>query len=95
MTTVTDHGFKPGGYAFWDIESLDIGQWSPDEKGQTPPTQVHLELRVQGLPVPLVVRFKSPETLGVLIEQLIRHRKEVWPAAVEKWQPRGPGTPKF
>ncbi len=79
MTKTTDHGFRPGGYEVFDIESLDIGQWTPDPAGRHPPTQVHVEIRIKGLPTPLVMRFKSPDTLGRLIEQLMRHRDEVWP----------------
>ena len=79
MTDVTEHGFRPGGYEVFEIESLDIAQWCPDDHAATPPTQVHLEIRIRGLALPLVARFKSPVTISILIEQLTRHRNEVWP----------------
>lgn len=31
--------------------------------------------------VPLVIRFKSPDTLGFVIEELAYYRREVWPDA--------------
>ena len=80
MTNSTDHGFKPGGYAIYDVEEIDIGQWVPTPDGSGPPTQVHMELKVRGMSAPFVMRFKGPETISLLIEQLTRHRDEVWPA---------------
>lgn len=76
-----DHGFKPGGYAFFDIESLEIAQWCADDKAELPPSQVHMEIKIKGQSTPLIMRFKSPDTLGTFIEQLARHRREVWPNA--------------
>lgn len=81
MTKFTDHGFKPGGYLFFDIQSINISQWSPDPSPGGPVTQVHLGIRISEIDYPLIARFKGPETLGVLIEQLTRHRREVWPDA--------------
>lgn len=81
MTKITDHGFKPGGYEFLEIESLEVAQWCRDSEGKLPPEQVHMQVNVKGSRVPFVMRFKSPETLGLLIEQLTRHRREVWPHA--------------
>lgn len=79
MTKVEEHGFKPGGYAIFEIESITFAQWCPGPDGQGQPTQVHMEIRVKGLPTPLVMRFKGPDTLGKFIQQMQRHRCEVWP----------------
>ena len=79
MTIVTEPGFKTGDFQIYEIEGIDIAQWSHDREGLDPPTQVHLSIKVRGLAIPLVARFKSPKTLGIVIEQLARYRKEVWP----------------
>lgn len=84
--TVTSHGFSPGNYAFYDVEDIEIGQWCRDSLAELPPEQVHLTMNVRGIKAPLVVRFKGPDTLGALIEQLIQHRREVWPDAPEVGQ---------
>jgi hypothetical protein len=79
MPQTTEYGFRPGGFVAYEIESFDIGQWCPDPNGVGPPTQVHLTIRIKGLDVPLVARFKSPMTIGILIEQLTQHSRAVWP----------------
>jgi hypothetical protein len=80
--TVKHGGFKPGLMYFGEVEELNIAAWCPDEKAQEPPEQVHLIITIEGLKdIPLVVRFKSPDTLGFLIEQLVRYRREVWSEA--------------
>lgn len=58
------------------LPDLQIGAWRPAD--DRPPEQVHLIFRLFDTP-PLVVRFKSPDTLGFLIEELARYRREVWP----------------
>lgn len=63
------------------MEEITIAAWCPDDKAQTPPTQVHLIFNVKELPVPQVIRFKSPDTLGFLLEELARYRADVWPVA--------------
>lgn len=77
---VEEHGFKPGIVAYLDVESLEIAPWSPDDKAELPPTQVHLIQHIRGIKEPIILRFKGPDTLGVLIEQLARYRGEVWPS---------------
>jgi hypothetical protein len=61
------------------MPDIELGSWRPaDDK---PPEQVHMLLHL-GADLPsIVVRFKSPDTLGFLIEELHRYRKEVWPDA--------------
>ena len=63
---------------------VQISAWCPDEHAKLPPEQVHFTFIIPGLEeYPLIMRFKSPDTLGFLIEELARYRKEVWPEANE------------
>ena len=64
-----------------EIESYTIASWCPDDDAQEPPEQVHLMINLQSNPFPMVMRFKSPKTIGALVEGLIAYRKEVWPDA--------------
>lgn len=64
---------------------IKIAAWCRDDKAKLPPEQVHFIIH---WPVgikwpPMVVRFKSPDTLGFIIEELYRYRKHVWPEAKE------------
>lgn len=62
--------------------SITIAAWCPDENAQLPPEQVHLIHTIPSLEeYPIIMRFKSPHTLGFLIEELARYRREVWPDA--------------
>lgn len=77
-------GFSPGltQFAEVDLDELHIAAWCPDEQAQKPPEQVHVTLKLRGLEdLPFLLRFKSPDTLGFLIEELVRYRREVWPDA--------------
>ena len=61
---------------------ITIAAWCPDEEAKLPPEQVHLVFKIPGLEqVPLICRFKSPDTLGFIVEELTRYRREVWPDA--------------
>lgn len=80
--TVKRGGFKPGLVQFLEIDDLNIAAWCRDEGAQLPPEQVHLHFTVRRLlDYPMLLRFKSPDTLGFLIEELARYRREVWPDA--------------
>jgi hypothetical protein len=59
--------------------TIEIMAWCPDEEAKAPPEQVHFVQHVPGLQTPLVLRFKSPDTLGFFIEELIQYRRVVWP----------------
>jgi hypothetical protein len=59
-------------------EGFDVFSWSP-----SPPntrnakcTQVHMHALMAGARA--VWRFKSPRTLDLLIDALIKHREDVW-----------------
>jgi len=63
---------------------IEIAVWCPDEQAKLPPEQVHLLVHwpaeLADLPT-LVIRFKGPDTLGFLIEELARYRRLVWPGS--------------
>lgn len=70
-----------GGMAFVKLKQFQIAVWTPRPDGLPPYEQVHLLLEIENLRVPAVLRFKSPDTLGFIIEELARYRREVWPDA--------------
>ena len=75
-------GFRPGLDQAAEIKELTIAGWCPDEAAQQPMEQVHLIATIGGLENwPLVFRFKSSDTMGFIIEELIRYRRQVWPEA--------------
>lgn len=70
-------------YIFFIEPEIEIAAWCPDPGAQKPAEQVHLIMHLPSaddLP-PLILRFKSPDTLGFLIEELARYRRAVWPDA--------------
>lgn len=72
-------GLKQVPYAYLEVESLEVAGWCPDADAQQPMEQVHLLLHVKALSeYPVIVRFKSPDTLDFLIEELAAFRCEVW-----------------
>lgn len=46
-----------------------------------PPEQVHLSFEVEDFPAEVLLRFKGPQVIGFMIEELARYRKIVWPDA--------------
>ena len=58
-------------YARIGEPQFEITVWCPDEKAELPPEQVHFIVHwpahMGDLP-PLVIRFKSPDTIGFMIE---------------------------
>lgn len=79
MTKTTQGGFQPGPFAGLEIESLEIASWCPTPDASGPATQVHMTIRLKGIDLPLIMRFKGPATLGLLIDKLTEYRREVWP----------------
>lgn len=70
---------------------IQIAAWCPDAEAKLPPKQVHLINTIPGLEeYPIIMRFKSPDTLGFLIEELIKYRRTVWPDC----EPVGEETPE-
>ena len=74
-------GFSPAPLHFLECSGFEIAAWCRDDKAELPPEQVHLiqHAWVPGLNFDVLMRFKSPDTLGFLIEELARYRREVWP----------------
>lgn len=68
-------------YAKIGEPQFEIAAWCPDDKAELPPEQVHFIVhwpaQLADLP-PLTIRFKSPDTLGFFIEELIKYRRTVW-----------------
>jgi hypothetical protein len=68
-------------YARLGEPQIEIAAWCPDEKAEQPPEQVHFIMHWpvgMDLP-PMAIRFKSPDTLGFFVEELIKYRRIVWP----------------
>ena len=59
------------------IQELRIAEFIPHN--ETEHAEVHLILTVESVEHPLAIRFREPETLGFLIEELITYKKAVWP----------------
>lgn len=79
---VTRSNVPKAGYTRMGEPELEIAVWTHRPNGEPPYEQVHFIMTLAGLEgVPLVMRFKSPDTLGFLIEEMIRYRKVVWPDA--------------
>jgi hypothetical protein len=76
-----EHGPRSlAGVPFFEIEEITVAEWCPTPDGSGPPQQVHMVLTVKGFEHQLVMRFKSPRTIGRLILNLRKHRDNVWPA---------------
>lgn len=69
------------GFAQLGEPQFSIHAWCPDAEAKMPPEQVHFVIHwpvgLEDLP-PLAIRFKSPDTLGFFIEELIKYRRMVW-----------------
>jgi hypothetical protein len=67
-------------FPYFEAREIKIAAWCPDPVAREAPEQVHMLLSLDGLP-PILMRFKSPDTLGFLVEELARYRRYVWPEA--------------
>jgi hypothetical protein len=73
---------KKAFYAPLGEPEIQIAAWCPDDEAKLPPEQVHLIFTYPNSTLPpLILRCKSPDTLGFIIEELARYRREVWPDA--------------
>lgn len=59
------------------LEKISIREWHPDVEAKLPAEHVHFIIVLDD-ETELAVRFKSPDTLVFLIEELIAYRKKVW-----------------
>lgn len=71
---------KPAFHPILEPE-ITIAAWCSDPDAQGPPEQVHFIIHLGDNLPPLVLRFKSPDSLGFFIEELARYRRHVWPDA--------------
>lgn len=66
------------------LNSYSVGSWCPSRDGTGPATAVGLSLHVQrseGPEFDLVLRLKTPNAVDVMIQSLLRHKRDVWPDA--------------
>lgn len=78
---VEQSNFMPGYHKAFEAEGIVVAAWCSDKEAVLPPEQVHLvvEIRLdEETVIPIITRFKSPDTLGLIIRQLIEYRREVW-----------------
>lgn len=81
--TVERSSTPKAGYVRFGEPVVEILAWCPDAEAKAPPEQVHFVLHypaTMDVP-PVLVRFKSPDTLGFIIEELIKYRRVVWPTS--------------
>lgn len=66
---------------FVEFEHLEVYSWTPERDGKGKPEQVHLKMdvKIAGVPLTLVQRYKGKGALNSLIDALTKHREEVWP----------------
>jgi hypothetical protein len=67
------------GVKFFDVEEISVNEYHPLPNGQGEPSQVHMMMKVSRMDHPLIVRFKSTQSIDQLIVALITHRNHVWP----------------
>lgn len=63
---------------FVAIKGLTVAEYHPLPNGEGPPTAIHLVIEIEGVPLPLVMRFNEPSSIDELIVALIAHRKAVF-----------------
>ena len=67
---------QPAGYAF-EVKEFRVAEFTPQDTEQG--AELHLIMRTNALEHPVVTRFKGPDTLGFLIEELITYKQKLWP----------------
>ena len=66
------------GVRFVEVKSISVNEWHPLPDGQGQPEQVHLWIELEGLPHPVVLRFRSRRPVDSLIVALMTHANAVW-----------------
>ena len=63
------------------VKAYTVGSWCPTPDGTGKPEAVTLKIDVDigGEEVGLFLRLKNPRTVDVLIQGLLRHKRDVWP----------------
>ena len=63
--------------AAFEIQEFRIAEFIPKDAEAS--NELHLLMRIAALNSPIIARFKGPETLGFLIEELIAYKQKIWP----------------
>lgn len=83
MSNEQDINFNDlSGVEFLEITDIIVGEFLDPEtrKGQRgDPSQVHLWLKLEGIPWPFVMRFKTRRSVDELIVSLMTHGRRVFP----------------
>lgn len=67
------------GMTFWDVREVEIVEWGPGSDGEGDPTEVHVVLRVEQLPEPLILRLRTRAYALELSDAIGIHTNNVWP----------------
>ena len=67
----------PQGERAYAIEEFRVAEFIPHNETET--HELHLLLKVKEFKSPIVARFRTPDTIGFLIEELIAYRQKIWP----------------
>ena len=77
---IEDDFGSPAPQQFFDIDYMKVAEFMPALPNAT--NEVHMQIYIKGAPdTPIVMRFKSSDTLGDWITELARYRKKVFPDA--------------
>lgn len=68
-----------GGLPCFPVREYHVGSWGPLPDGKGPSTEVHVSLLCEGIPGPMVMRFRSAAALDEYVDAILRHRADVWP----------------
>jgi hypothetical protein len=71
------------GFSFHEIQSIKVLEYCPTSDASGEASEVHLVLRMRGVPRPLILRATSPHHIDDLVSALVTYRAAVWP------QPKG------
>jgi len=66
------------GLRYMNIDGVVIGSFSPDNEANEKPTEVHMRIECNGLPFPMIMRFKGTVSLDQIIDALTKHREDVF-----------------
>ncbi len=62
------------------VTGYTVGSWCPTQDGSGPAMAVSISLEIPPLG-DIVLRLKSPSAVDMMIQALLRHKRDVWPEA--------------
>lgn len=65
-------------YIALPVTRYQVAAWTPERDGNGKLEQLHVVLWLQGAEMPMVMRFKSAQSVQDFIDALERHKKDVW-----------------